>query len=76
MCGGEYLTGERPAVDPTVYPFLPSFCDSPLAERISSRTTSSGRVFPSGSIACRGSPLSSGPGRLTGNERSGQTRRG
>ena len=65
---GEYLTGELSAVDLTVYPFLALLCGSPPAERISSRTMSSDRVLPSGSIACRRSPSFDGPGRLTGNE--------
>jgi hypothetical protein len=72
MRGGEYLTGELSAIDLAVYPFLALFLRvGGRITRISSRTTSSDRVFPSGSIACRGSPLLSGPGRLTGNERSG-----
>jgi hypothetical protein len=72
----EYLTGELSASTSRSIRSWPSSCDSPAAERISSRTTSSDRVLPSGSIACGGSPLLSGPGRLTGNERSGLTRRG
>ena len=52
----DYLTGELSAVDLRSIRSWRSCCGSPPAGWISSRTTSSDRVSPPGSIACRRFP--------------------